>query len=120
MLEPKGYEAGYPALVGRSTTLRLGDVEIRVGALADLVRSKELLRRAKDVEHLAILYEQRPELSHGFDPGSPPQVTTRSGYLSLGATFLSREPDLRALCAVGHVREFWPVLAPDPVPMLLS
>ena len=72
VMEPKGYEAGYPALVGRSTTLRLGDVEIRVGALADLVRSKELLRRAKDVEHLAILYEQRPELSQGFDPGSPP------------------------------------------------
>lgn len=33
------------------------------GALADLVHSKELLRRDKDVERLALLYEQRPELA---------------------------------------------------------
>lgn len=72
VLEPKGYEDGYTALVGRSTTLRVGEVEIRVGALADLVRSKELLRRAKDVEHLAVLYEQRPELAEGSNPGTPP------------------------------------------------
>ena len=38
-------------------------MEIRVGALADLVHSKELLRRDKDVEHLALLYQQRPELA---------------------------------------------------------
>ena len=40
----------------------MGDVEITVGSLADLVRSKELLRRAKDIEHLRVLYELRPEL----------------------------------------------------------
>jgi hypothetical protein len=37
--------------------------EIRVGALADLVRSKDLLRRAKDIEHLAVLYELFPGLA---------------------------------------------------------
>ena len=61
VLEPRGFEAGYAALVGRSTRVLRGDVEIRVGGLVDLIRSKELLRRAKDVEHLAVLYERFPE-----------------------------------------------------------
>lgn len=65
VLEPKGYEDGYTALLGGSTTVRRGDVEITVGALADLVRSKDLLRRAKDIEHLALLYERHPELAEG-------------------------------------------------------
>ena len=63
VLQPKGYEGGYDALIRDATTVRRGDVEIRVGALADLVHSKELLRRGKDLEHLAMLYEQRPELA---------------------------------------------------------
>lgn len=62
VLEPRGFEDGYLALVGRSTKVWRGDVEIRVGGLLDLVRSKELLRRAKDIEHLAVLYERHPEL----------------------------------------------------------
>lgn len=53
----------------RSTRIRRGDVEIRVGALGDLVRSKELLRRAKDIEHLAQLYQQHPELAAGSQTG---------------------------------------------------
>lgn len=40
-----------------------------MGALVDLVRSKELLRRAKDVEHLAQLYQQHPELAGGPEAG---------------------------------------------------
>lgn len=47
----------------RRHDVRLGDVEIRVGALIDLVRSKELLMREKDMQHLAVLYELRPELA---------------------------------------------------------
>ena len=74
MLEPKGFEAGYTALIAGSTRVRRGDVEIRVGGLADLIRSKQLLRRAKDVEHLAVLYEQFPELAPGSQSGhSEPQ-----------------------------------------------
>ncbi len=69
VLEPRGFEAGYSALVRRSTRVRWGEVEIRVGGLADLIRSKELLRRAKDVEHLAVLYERFPELAPGSQPG---------------------------------------------------
>ncbi len=81
VLEPKGYESGYDALAPEATTVWRGDVEIRVGALADLVHSKELLRRDKDVEHLALLYEQRPELARpplnidvedGLDPNPNP------------------------------------------------
>jgi hypothetical protein len=51
--------------------VRRGDVEIRVGGLADLIRSKELLRRAKDVEHLAVLYERFPELPSTRNPSPP-------------------------------------------------
>ncbi|MGH3677605.1 MAG: hypothetical protein ACRDU5_18085 [Mycobacterium sp.] len=78
VLEPMGYEDGYPALAPHATTVRLGRVEIRVGSLVDLVRSKELLGREKDLQHLAVLYERRPELSlpqigpepdAGLDPG---------------------------------------------------
>lgn len=46
----QGLEAGYTALVGTSTRVRRGDVEIRVGGIVDLIRSKELLQRAKDCQ----------------------------------------------------------------------
>lgn len=74
VLEPKGYEAGYDALIPDATTVRRGDIEIRVGALADLVHSKELLRRDKDVEHLALLYEHRPELAPTPELGLEPDT----------------------------------------------
>lgn len=70
VLEPRGFEAGYTALVARSTTVRRGDIEIPVGALAHLIRSKELLRRAKDIEHLAAPYDHFPLLAAGS--GRPP------------------------------------------------
>jgi len=70
VLEPKGFEAGYTDLLARSTTVRRGDIEIPVGALADLIRSKELLRRAKDIEHLAALYHHFPQLA--ADPEQAP------------------------------------------------
>ncbi len=70
VLEPRGFEAGYTALIAKATRVRRGDIEIRVGALADLVRSKELLRRAKDIEHLAVLYERFPELASGSGQGT--------------------------------------------------
>ncbi|MFN2504924.1 MAG: hypothetical protein ABR540_11995 [Acidimicrobiales bacterium] len=71
VLEPRGFEAGYSALMAGSTRVRRGDVEIRVGGLADLIRSKELLRRAKDIEHLAVLYERFPELATESQPEPP-------------------------------------------------
>lgn len=40
-------------------------METRVGEFVDLIRSKELLRRAKAVEHLAVLYDRFPELAPG-------------------------------------------------------
>lgn len=71
VLEPKGFEEGYAALTARSTVLWRGGVEIRVGALVDLVHSKELLGRAKDVEHLALLYERHPELGPSWEASTP-------------------------------------------------
>jgi hypothetical protein len=53
------------------TTVRRGDIEIKVGALVDLIQSKELLRRAKDIEHLAALYKRFPELATDPQPRRP-------------------------------------------------
>jgi hypothetical protein len=70
VLEPRGFEG-----------LHRPHREVDEGApgqrrdrgLVDLIRSKELLHRAKDVEHLAVLYEQFPELAPGARPGPEPQ-----------------------------------------------
>ena len=83
VLAPKGYEAGYAALVPGATSVRRNDVEIRVAAIEDVVHSKELLRRDKDVEHLALLYQQRPDLAPGAVDVHGPNVDLDGG-LDLG------------------------------------
>ena len=55
LLRPAGFEAGYQALLPHSVTLVLDEVEIRVGSVADLVVSKKLVGRPKDLVHLAEL-----------------------------------------------------------------
>ncbi len=68
-----------------------------MGALLDLTRSKELLRRAKDVEHLAVLYERHPELAAGSDTEATDRLKaeaapTGARYLSVRATSLNGGP----------------------------
>lgn len=52
LLRPAGFEKGYEALLPHSVTMVIDDVEIRVGSLGDLVASKRLVRRPKDLVHL--------------------------------------------------------------------
>lgn len=62
VLEPKGYERGYDDLAFRAVTLQLDETRIRVGDLRDLIRSKELLGREKDREHLPDLRRRQAEM----------------------------------------------------------
>lgn len=63
VLEPKGYERGYDDLVASAVTLEVGDGTIvRVGSLGDLIRSKRLLGRDKDREHLPDLLARQAEV----------------------------------------------------------
>ena len=62
VLQPRGFEAGYPALSAHSVTMSVGGVEVRVGGLDDLIVSKRLLRRPKDLDQLPALEQLRDHL----------------------------------------------------------
>jgi len=68
VLKPKGFEGGYTDLVGSAVTVDVDGTTIRVGALADLITSKELLDREKDREHLPLLEARQAELSQERSP----------------------------------------------------
>jgi hypothetical protein len=62
VLEPKGYEVGYHSLTGAALTVDIDGTPVRVGALSDLIHSKELLDHDKDREHLPLLRARAIEL----------------------------------------------------------
>lgn len=62
VLQPRGFEAGYPALSAHAVTMSVGGVEVHVGGLDDLIASKQLLRRPKDLDQLPALEELRDHL----------------------------------------------------------
>ncbi|MGI8493578.1 MAG: hypothetical protein ACR2NJ_12665 [Acidimicrobiales bacterium] len=47
VLKPKGFERGYDDLAQLAITIEIGGTTVRVGALRDLIRSKELLGRER-------------------------------------------------------------------------
>lgn len=55
LLQPRGFEPGYQALAGSAVTMTVSGVNVLVGALDDLITSKRLLARAKDLAHLPAL-----------------------------------------------------------------
>lgn len=75
VLEPAGFQRGYDDLAFKAVTIDLAGTRIRIGALQDLIRSKQLLGQEKDREHLPELLARKAELdldrgkSHGHDPG---------------------------------------------------
>jgi hypothetical protein len=85
LLEPKGSEAGYSALAPTAVTTDIDGIVVRVGALSDLIASKELLGREKDLEHLPLLIERlaelERELGHDIDSGRQgPERGPDQGY----------------------------------------
>lgn len=71
VLQPRGFEAGYPALSPHSVTMSVGGVEVRVGSLDDLITTKRLLRRPKDLDQLPALEELRHHLLGEPRPQAP-------------------------------------------------
>jgi hypothetical protein len=76
VLRPRGFEEGYSALAPRAITVEVGGTKVVVGALADLIASKDLLDREKDREHLPELRRlassYRPDL--GWDADDEPDI----------------------------------------------
>jgi hypothetical protein len=62
VLHPKGFESGYSALVDHAVRLAIGDHVVLVGALGDLIVSKQQLAREKDLVHLPELRRRATEL----------------------------------------------------------
>ena len=53
---PSGFAGGYAQLTANSHRVRVGDVEVVVADLADVIRSKEYAGRPKDLRVLPLLY----------------------------------------------------------------
>jgi hypothetical protein len=53
---PSGFAGGYPELAVHAHRMRVGDVEVVIADLADVIRSKESAGRPKDLRVLPLLY----------------------------------------------------------------
>ncbi|HXP18736.1 MAG TPA: hypothetical protein VN840_03720 [Streptosporangiaceae bacterium] len=56
---PSGFTAGYAQLVVNAHRVRVGEVEVVVADLADVIRSKESAGRPKDLRVLPMLYRHQ-------------------------------------------------------------
>jgi len=56
---PSGFAGGYAELVVNAHRLRVGEVEVVVADLADVIRSKESAGRPKDLRVLPLLYRHQ-------------------------------------------------------------
>jgi hypothetical protein len=56
---PAGFEGGYAQLAVNAHRLRVGETEVVVADLADVIRSKEAAGRPKDLRVLPLLYRHR-------------------------------------------------------------
>jgi hypothetical protein len=56
---PSGFAGGYAELAVKAHRLCVGDVEVVVADLADVIRSKESAGRPKDLRVLPLLYRHQ-------------------------------------------------------------
>lgn len=72
ILSPRGFEAGYDAVLPGSVVVTVEGNAVRVGGLADLIHSKTLLGRAKDLNHLVTLRQRLSDMEGaGEDDAGP-------------------------------------------------
>lgn len=64
---PSGFEGGYAQLAVNAHRLRVGDVEVIVADLGDVIRSKESAGRPKDLRVLPLLYRHQSTRRRGMD-----------------------------------------------------
>jgi hypothetical protein len=60
---PSGFEGGYQQLATHAHPVVVDGVEVNVADLADVIRSKEVAGRPKDVQALPALYRHRSSRS---------------------------------------------------------
>lgn len=64
---PPGFAEGYAQLAANAHRLRVGDAEVVVADLADVIRSKESAARPKDLRVLPLLYRHLSARRGGHD-----------------------------------------------------
>lgn len=70
-IRPAAFEGGYEELAPRAVRRSVGSVQVRVAALADVIRSKETAGRRKDQEALPELYRLAGTTDRAPAPESP-------------------------------------------------
>jgi hypothetical protein len=65
---PAGFDSGYAGLVGRARRVLVEGVEILVADLDDVIRSKEIAGRPKDLRVLPTLYRHRASRARFGNP----------------------------------------------------
>ncbi len=58
---PSGFTGGYPQLAASAHRVRVGDTEVVIADLADVIHSKEAAGRPKDLRVLPLLYRHLAE-----------------------------------------------------------
>lgn len=79
-IRPAAFEGGYEELAPRAIRRNVGNVQVRVAALADVIRSKETAGRRKDQEALPELYQLAG--TTGRAPVSEPPTASARGQLT--------------------------------------
>jgi hypothetical protein len=64
---PAGFAGGYRQLAERARVVRVGEVDVKVADLADVIRSKEAAGRPKDLRSLPALYRHQAGRRRGHD-----------------------------------------------------
>ena len=65
---PSGFDGGYQELAVNAHRVRVGDVEVTVADLDDVIRSKEAAGRPKDIQALPALYRHRAARRRSSEP----------------------------------------------------
>lgn len=95
-IRPAAFEGGYDELIGRSTRRTIGEVQVRVAALEDVIRSKESAARAKDIRALPELYRlakidrRPPALADPPHPTDEPSSTPETAAERIAAAKATR------------------------------
>jgi hypothetical protein len=76
-IRPAAFEGGYDELAPRALRRSVGNVRVRVAALADVIRSKETAGRRKDQEALPELYQLAGAPAQPPQNARPPTTTAR-------------------------------------------
>lgn len=76
-IRPAAFEGGYDELAPRALRRSVGNVQVRIAALADVIRSKETAGRRKDQEALPELYQLAGAPAQPPQNARPPTTTAR-------------------------------------------